>query len=59
MTILYSILGSIGSIFVILAIVAIIKKPDSIYKNKPEEQNPMEGKKVQFVENEEEKANDI
>lgn len=57
MIILYSILGSIGSIFVILAIVAIIKKPDSIYKNKPEEQNPMEGKRVQFVENEEEKAN--
>ena len=34
-----------------------IKKPGSIYKNMPEEKNPMEGKKVKFVENENEPAN--
>ena len=57
MIILYSILGALGTVFVILAIVAAIKKPDSVYKSKPEEQNPMEGKMVCFVENEEETAN--
>lgn len=40
-----------------MAIIAIIKKPSSIYKNKPEERNPMEGKHVRFVENEFEKEN--
>lgn len=34
---------------VMLTTLAIIKKPGSIYKNKPEEKNPMEGKKVKFV----------
>lgn len=57
MIILYSILGALGTVFVILAIIAAIKKPDSVYKSKPEEQNPMEGKMVCFVENEEEAAN--
>lgn len=57
MIILYSTLGALGTVFVILAIVAAIKKPDSVYKSKPEEQNPMEGKMVCFVENEEETAN--
>ena len=42
MIVLLSILGVLAAIFVILAIVAFIKKPDSIYKNKPEEKNPME-----------------
>ena len=45
------------SIIVLMALVAIIKKPSSIYKNKPEEKNPMEGKKVKFVENDNEKEN--
>ena len=40
-----------------LATVAVIKKPVSVYKNKPEEKNPMEGKKVIFVENASEPAN--
>ena len=40
-----------------MAIIAIIKKPDSIYKNKPDEQNTMEGKKVWFVANKDEKEN--
>lgn len=40
-----------------LTIAALIKKSDSIYKNDESEKNPMEGKKVRFVENENEPAN--
>lgn len=36
---------------------AVVKQPSSVYKNVPSEQNPMEGKKVIFVENENEKEN--
>lgn len=50
---LYVFLG----IIILLAIVAIIKKPSSVYKDKPEEQNPMQGKMVRFVENQNEKEN--
>lgn len=44
-------------IAVAMTLVAIIKKPSSIYANKPEEKNPMEGKKVRFVSNEGEREN--
>ena len=57
MIVLLSILGALLAIFIILTIIATIKKPDSVYRNKPEEQNPMEGKKVRFVENDDEKEN--
>ena len=57
MVVLFSILGVLFAIFIILSMMAIIKKSDSIYKNEPEEQNPMEGKKVLFVENDSEKEN--
>ena len=57
MHVLLIILIVIGAIFVLMALLAIIKKPSSIYKNKPEERNPMEGKKVVFIENETEKEN--
>ena len=40
-----------------MTVLGMIKKSDSVYKNKPEEQNPMEGKKVRFVEDENEKEN--
>lgn len=40
-----------------MAAVAVIKKPGSVYKNKQEEKNPMEGKKVIFVEDVSEPAN--
>lgn len=43
------IFGSIFGIFLLLELIALIKKPSSIYKNKPEERNPMEGKMVKFV----------
>ena len=35
----------------LLAFVAVIKKPSSVYKNDSNQKNPIEGKKVQFVEN--------
>ena len=51
------ILTVIGIAAVCMAAVGIMKKPSSVFKNKPEEQNPMEGKKVRLVENENEKPN--
>ena len=53
MTVVYALLAIIA----VMAVLAIIKKPSSVYKDKPEEQNPMRGKKVRFVENPEEKEN--
>lgn len=44
-------------IFLLLEIVAIVKKPGSRYKDKPEEWNPMQGKMVVFIPNENEKEN--
>ncbi len=46
-----------GTAFVATSIVAKIKKGDSVYKNQPEQKNPMEGKKVVFVEDENDKEN--
>ncbi len=39
------------SVFALFGLIAVINKPFSIYQFKPEEQNPMEGKKVRFVSN--------
>ena len=44
-------------LFVLMYCVAMIKRPGSRYKDKPEEQNPMEGKYVRFVADENEKEN--
>lgn len=44
-------------LIVIMALVAVIKKPGSVYRDKPDERNPMEGKLVKFVEDETEKEN--
>lgn len=49
----YIVLG----VVIFMTLLAIIKKPGSVYKNIPEEQNPMEGKKVVFVSNEDEPEN--
>ena len=57
MRILLALVAILAVVFVVLAIVAIMKKPGSVYRNKPEERNPMEGKKVRFVENDAEKEN--
>ncbi len=41
----------------ILVTFGLLKRPDSIYMNQPEEQNPMQGKMVHFVQNDDEQAN--
>lgn len=55
--VLIIIFGSIFGIFLLLGFVALIKKPGSIYKNKPQERNPMEGKMVEFVYDDNDKEN--
>ncbi len=40
-----------------MTLTAIVKKPSSIYASNPDEKNPMEGKKVKFIQNEKEKEN--
>ena len=45
------------TVIVVLSVLAIVSKPRSVYKNEPLERNPMEGKIVQFVENETEPEN--
>ena len=50
MKVLLIILAIILIVFLILSIIAVIVKPSSDYKNKPEEKNPLQGKKVSFVE---------
>lgn len=57
MKVLLIILLIIAAIAFVMAIIALIKKPASLYKNKPDERNPMENKKVVFVENDSEKEN--
>lgn len=39
----------LGTAFVGMEIAAYKKKPDSVYENEPEEKNPMEGRHVRFV----------
>lgn len=41
----------------LMGIIAIIKKGSSVYKNEPEQKNPMEGKKIVFVEDENDPEN--
>ncbi|MBR2549726.1 MAG: sugar transferase [Clostridiales bacterium] len=57
MKVLLIILIVIAAIALVMALLAIIKKPSSVYRNKPEEKNPMEGKRVKFIENDSEKEN--
>lgn len=49
--------AAIGTAFAATTAVAIIKKKDSRYENEPEQKNPMEGKKVVFVEDENDTVN--
>lgn len=49
--------AAIGTTFAGLTIIGKIKKKSSNYENEPEEMNPMEGKKVIFVEDENDKEN--
>ena len=47
----------LGAIFAGMGVVAIIKKPNSVYRGKKEQQNPLEGKRVRFVEDPDEPEN--
>ena len=51
------VITALGAVAAGMAVVGAIKKPGSVYRDKPEEWNPMEGKKVRFVEDESEPAN--
>lgn len=53
MTVLYVFLA----VVIVIAVLAVFKKPGSVYRDKPEECNPMEGKMVVFVADESEKEN--
>ena len=57
MKVLLIILLVIAAIALVMTIIALIMKPASVYKNNPQERNPMENKKVVFVENNSEKEN--
>ena len=57
MQVLLIILISLGVVFFLLEMIALIKRPGARYRNDPAEQNPMEGKQVVFVEDENDKEN--
>ena len=46
-----------GVVFAALGTIALIKKKSSVYDNEPEQKNPMEGKRVVFVEDDSDKEN--
>lgn len=54
---LIALISIFAVVFAVMGLAAIIKKPSSVFKDKPEEQNPMQGKMVVFVENETEPEN--
>ena len=47
----------LGTVFVATSILAKKKKENSVFENEPEQKNPLEGKKVIFVEDENDKEN--
>lgn len=48
---------ALGAALAILTVAAIIKKKDSVFENEPEQKNPMENKRVVFVEDKNGKEN--
>lgn len=49
--------ATLGTVFAVTSVIATKEKKTSQYENAPEQKNPLEGKKVIFVENKEEPAN--
>lgn len=47
----------LAGLFLVMYVVALIKRPVSVYRGNKSEQNPMEGKMVRFVENPDEPEN--
>lgn len=57
-TLILEIVGTVLTVaFIILSIIAIKTKKKTVYADLPKEKNPLEGKKVIFVENEEDNEN--
>ena len=52
-----TILAILAVAFILMVILALAKKGGSVYKNEPQQKNPLEGKKVVFVVNENEPEN--
>lgn len=52
-----TILAILAVAFILMVFLALAKKGGSVYKNEPQQRNPLEGKKVVFVENENEPEN--
>lgn len=57
MKIILAILAALAVAFILMVILALAKKKSSVYGNEPKQKNPLEGKKVVFVENENEPEN--
>ena len=55
--VILTILAILVVAFILMVILALAKKGGSVYKNEPEQKNPLEGKKVVFIENENEPEN--
>ena len=51
------ILGAVFAVFLIMSAIALIKKPRSVYRDRPELKNPLEGKRVVFIPNKADKEN--
>lgn len=55
--VLLTIIEVLGIVFVILYIIAKVKKGDSVFASQPDQKNPLEGKCVKFVECDTDKEN--
>lgn len=55
--VILTILAILVVAFVLMAILALAKKGGSVYKNEPQQKNPLEGKRVVFINNDEEPEN--
>lgn len=52
-----TILAILAVAFILMVILALAKKGGSVYKNEPQQKNPLEGKRVVFIANDEEPEN--
>ena len=55
--VILTILAILAVAFILMVILALAKKKSSVYGNEPEQRNRLEGKRVVFVENENEPEN--
>lgn len=55
--VILTILAILVVAFILMVILALAKKKSSVYGNEPDQKNPLEGKKVVFIENENEPEN--